>query len=281
MSRTNKLPGSIPKAKPGEWSGEGQKNGTPKPVPLDTPTVQAWPPPTPLRSSPDVPPFPVEVLSPWMAEWVKAQALELQVPVDLPAMLALGAAAGGLARKVCVSPWPGWVGEPVNLFAMCALPPGERKSAAFRKALAPVQIVEKCVQEAAEPTILELESQHRVASKRVAHLEDRLAKATRDEEPCLQVDLQVACERLNQIAVPVRPILRVDDDTPEKLALELCQQQGRLLAASPEAKTLENIVRDKKANYDVFLKGHAGDDMRSGRITRGRDECDKPALTCL
>ncbi len=241
----------------------------------------AWPPPVPLRAAPAVPLFPVELLSPWMAEWASAQAIELQVPVDLPAMLALGAAAGGLARKVSVTSWAGWGGEPVNLFVMCALPPGERKSAAFRKALAPVVRAEKAAQEAAEPGTLAAESDHRVASKRVAHLEDKIAKATKDDAGALRDELRAARQELEKIIVPVRPLFRVDDDTPEMLALELCRQHGRLLAASPEAKTLENIVRDKKANFDVFLKGHAGDDMRAGRISRGRDQRDKPALTCL
>lgn len=79
-----------------------------------------------------------------------------------------------------------------------------------------------------------------------------------------------------------RPPLRVDDDTPEMLALELVKQNGRLLAASPEARTLENIDRySDSPNLNVFLKGHAGDDLRSGRVGRGRDAVDRPALTCV
>ena len=41
----------------------------------------------------------------------------------------------------------------------------------------------------------------------------------------------------------------MDDDTPEMLALELVKQRGRLLAASPEARTLENI--DTPTSSDV------------------------------
>jgi hypothetical protein len=99
----------------------------------------------------------------------------------------------------------------------------------------------------------------------------------------LLAELKKAREELIalQAGAPVLPQLRVDDDTPEMLALELVKQGGRLLAASPEARTLENVTRySDEANQDVFLKGHAGDDLRSGRISRGRDNVDRAALTC-
>lgn len=59
------------------------------------------------------------------------------MPVDLPAVLILGVAAAGIARKV-VSPWPGWTREPTNLFVLCALPTGERKSQMFAAVFARV-----------------------------------------------------------------------------------------------------------------------------------------------
>jgi len=142
--------------------------------------------------------------------------------------------------------------------------------------------MEKAAAERAEPLIAEAEGRKRVAAKRVEHLELKLAKADpgpdRDQ---LADDHRAARKEFEGVTVPVRPIFRVDDDTPEKLASELCAQGGRLLVASPEARGLENIVRDEKVNADVFLKGHAGDDIRTGRVGRGRESVDRPALTCL
>lgn len=263
--------------------------GSPRPVAKPgaksaavTPQARPWPEPVPLHAAPDVPPFPTELLPPWMRDWVSAQAAELQVPADLPALLALGVAAAGIARNVVVSPWPGWSKEPTNLFIFCGLTPGEKKSQCFRKALAPVMLLEKAAAERAEPLVAEAEGRKRVAAKRVEHLELKLAKADpgpdRDQ---LADDHRAARTEFEAVAVPVRPIYRVDDDTPEKLASELCAQGGRLLVASPEARGLENIVRDEKVNADVFLKGHAGDDLRTGRVGRGRESVDRPALTCL
>lgn len=250
---------------------------------VDAPTGPApWPAPVPLRACPAVPPFPVEHLPPWMGEWAVAQAAELQVPLALPAVLALGVAAGGVARKVVVTPWPGWEWEPVNLYAMCPLSTGERKSAGFRKALAPVRLLEKRVREAAVPAVAAAESEHRVATKRMDSLETQVSKCTDpDQKAALLVELAAARDDLPRCKVPAAPVWVVDDDTPEMLGAELCRQGGRLMTASAEAKALENIVRDDKANVDIFLKGHAGDDHNTGRITRGREEADRVALTCV
>ena len=275
------------KAEPGAWSNPKPPPRPARPdakatAPPPPPPPRAWPEPVPLHSGPDVPAFPVGLLPPWMRDWVAAQAAELQVPDDLPALLALGVCAAGVSRKVAVSPWPGWSREPTNLFVYCGLKPGEKKSQCFRKALAPVMLLEKVAAERAESRVAEAESKKRVALKRVEHLEMKLAKSDPGpERDQLAGDHRAARLESDKIAVPVRPIYRVDDDTPEKLASELCAQSGRLLVASPEARGLENIVRDEKVNADVFLKGHAGDDLRTGRVGRGRESVDRPALTCL
>jgi hypothetical protein len=244
---------------------------------------ESWPEPVPLMSAFDPPPFPVDVLPPWMNDFATALAEEKQVPVDLPALLMLGAAAAGIARKVTVTPWPGWRNEPTNLYVMCCLPPGERKSQTFSEVFAPVMALEAEMRERAEPAVREAESRLRVAQKRVDHLEGKLAKTDDSADRAkLTQELTTARDELQMINVPALPLLRVDDDTPEMLAQELVRQGGRLLAASPEARTLENIERySNMPNLDIFLKAHAGDDLRSGRISRGRDAIDRPALTCV
>ncbi|MFO0795921.1 MAG: DUF3987 domain-containing protein [Gemmataceae bacterium] len=246
-------------------------------------TSAGWSDPVPLTPAFDPPPFPIEVLPEWGRSFAEAVAEEKQVPVDLPALLTLGAVAGGIARKVVVTPWDGWNDEPTNLFVMCALPPGERKSQTFAAVFAPVCTLERLQREAAEPGVREAEGQLSVAQKRVDHLEGKLVKAEdASERDRLKSELRTAREELAAVTVLVMPLLRVDDDTPEMLAKELVTQRGRLLAASPEARTIENISRySDSPNMDVFLKGHAGDDLRSGRVGRGRDAIDRPALTCV
>jgi hypothetical protein len=242
-----------------------------------------WPEPIFRTSSQSQLVFPIDVFPEGIRAFVAAVAEEKQVPLDLPAMLALGVAAGGLSRKVTVTPLPGWIHEPVNLFVMCVLPPGERKSQTFSAMLGPVHQLERQWQKVAAPVIRKVENDLRLAQKRVDILESKIAKSeVAAKRNSWLKELEDARKELDAIEVPIYPIVRVDDDTPEMLACELVKQNGRLMAASPEARTLENIQRyAKDLNIDVFLKGHAGDDLRSGRVGRGRDAVDRTALTCL
>jgi DNA polymerase-1 len=245
-------------------------------------SVEEWPAPVPLSAAPDTPEYPVDVLPPWLREWAEATSVELQVPVDLPAGLGVGLVGGGVARKVVVRPRPGFT-EPVNTFVMASMPPGERKTQTFKKATGPVLELERELIEAAWPVIQEAESEQRIAEKRVKHLEDKLAKA---DDPAvvdqLREELKTAREKFLAAEVPSTPLLYTEDDTPESLKHDLICQDGRLMVATTEARCLENITLfSDRPNFDVYLKGHAGDEMRTGRISRGRESITDPALTCL
>src|SRR5262245_14901182 len=97
----------------------------------------AWPEPLLFAEPAAPPPFPTDLLPAPLADWVRRQAEATQTPPDLAGMLALAACGAGLARKLAVRVRPGW-SEPLNLYAVVALPPGDRKSAVFSAALAPV-----------------------------------------------------------------------------------------------------------------------------------------------
>src|SRR5207249_2155549 len=134
----------------------------------------------------------------------------------------------------------------------------------------------------AKPRVLEAESEFRIADKRVKHLEDKIAKADDGDREQLRAELTKAREELAAAAVPPLPLFYSEDDTPESLKLELVRQGGRMMVATTEAKCLENVtLYSERPNFDVYLKGHAGDEINSGRITRGRDAVTDPALSCL
>ncbi|MBN9523104.1 DUF3987 domain-containing protein, partial [bacterium] len=241
-----------------------------------------WPDPIPLSRPVAVPPFPAEVLPGWVRDWAAAVATEKQVPVDLPALLALGLVGAGLARKVVARPRPGFA-EPVNLFVMPVLPPGERKSQTLAAALAPVRDLERELRDAARPAVAAAESDFRVAEARVKGLEAKLVKAEDpDQKGRLREQLAAARDELLKVEVPPMPLLYTEDDTPDALKAEVIRQGGRLTVASTEAKCLENItLYSDRPNFDVYLKGHAGDELKTGRVSRGRAAVADPALSCL
>src|SRR5262249_32380389 len=127
-------------------NGDGKPRGTPA-------TPDLWEPPVPFTDPPR-PEFPVECLSVYCGNYVRALAEATQTPPDLAAMLILGVQGAALAKKFRVVARDGWV-EPTNLYAVVALPPGNRKSAVFAEVLEPVKAFEQEELERLKPQIAE------------------------------------------------------------------------------------------------------------------------------
>src|SRR5262249_397651 len=245
------------------------------------PSTVEWQQPAPLDDAPTGPPFPVERLPVWLAERVSAEAEATQTPTDLAAMLALATAGAAVARKIRGQIRKGWT-EPTNIYTVTALPPGERKSAVFTDATAPVQQYEREEQERMAPLIAEAASEHRILESRLKTVESKAAKADKPaERDRLRHEAKRLAKELEAHVVPESPVLICDDETPESLSRLLAQQGGRMLLASAEG-TIFEIAKGRyseTANFDIFLKGHAGDPLRVGRIGREGETVSEPALS--
>jgi len=234
----------------------------------------------------------VQYLPSWLADWVLAEAEATLTPPDLAACLALALVGAALARKVRVTIRRGWT-EPANVFNVVCLPPGERKSAVFAHATAPMLDFEVTERQRMEPIVAEKASEHRVMEAKLKALETKAAKAKKpakgedtaedatEAEQARQEAIQLAKDLARHV-VPDPPQLFCDDVTPEALGKLLVRQGGRMLLASAEGTAFE-IAKGRyseTANFDVFLKGHAGDPLRVGRIGRDSEAIDHPALSC-
>ena len=246
-----------------------------------SPADAPWEKPLPLDGNVAVPPFPVEHLPPWLRAWVVAEADATQTPPDLAALLALAVAGAALAKKFRVTVRGGWH-EHVNILVAVALPSGERKSAVHRDVLRPVYSHEQELRKRAAPDITKKAAERRLAAKRLDAAEKQAAKA---KDPGQQAALDDRARRLaedlDRIVVPERPQVVCDDETPENLAKIIARNGGRMLQTSAEGTALE-IAKGRysqKENFDVYLKGHANEPIRVGRVGRDADEVDEPALT--
>jgi replicative DNA helicase len=92
-----------------------------------------WTPPLPLVDSAALPEFPLEALPGWCGAFAAALSEATQTPADLAGMIVLACLATCAGGRVRVEVKPGWE-EPLNLYVLVALPPGERKSAVFESA---------------------------------------------------------------------------------------------------------------------------------------------------
>lgn len=112
---------------------------------------EEWPDPIPLNEY-DLPPFPLEVLPDWLRDFVAALSEATQTPPDLGGVLALSVLAAATAKKAVVQAGDGWK-EPLNIYAVVALPPASRKTAVFSALCDPVEAYERELIEIQRPEI--------------------------------------------------------------------------------------------------------------------------------
>jgi replicative DNA helicase len=246
------------------------------------PAGQQWEPPAEFHRI-SVPEFPVEVLPSWLSEFVAAEAQATQTPPALAGGLVLAACAVALAGRTRVQIRPGWE-EPTNIFSVVVLDPGNRKSAVFSDTTLPILDFEREEAKRLEPEIEEAESQQRLLISRLKHLEGKAAKANKPaDRDRFEREARETSRELKDLVVPLRPRLFADDVTPEKLAVLLHDHGGRFAVLSAEGGVFELLAGRYSAtgspNFDIFLKGHAGDPLRVDRIDRTSDHIDRPALT--
>jgi hypothetical protein len=252
-----------------------------KPLAASGPVVtDTWEPPVPFAEY-AVPPFPVAILPAWLGDYVAALAEATQTPPDLSAMLALATAGAALARKYRVLARPGW-SQPLNLYAVVALPPGNRKSAVFREVTEPAAVFEREEAERLRTAIVERAAERRMLEGRVRVAEGLAAKSKDQAEAVkLREEAKELARELAAFQEPTSPQVIADDITPETVGKRLAELGGRLLVAGAEGTVFEIAVGrySEQAHLDNFLKAHEGDRIRVDRIGRASDFVDDPALS--
>ncbi|WP_021593485.1 DUF3987 domain-containing protein [Actinomadura welshii] len=240
---------------------------------------RGWPDPTPLSTAPDLPTFPIWCLPDWAAEYAAGVADVTQTPVDLAGCLALAALAVAAAGNVTVT--AGAWSEPVNLFLVMVLPPGNRKSEVYKAMTGPIRAAEGILTDLAAPLIAEATIARKVAEAEA----ERSEKAATDHPDSLdrRADASAARMALDNATVPAEPALfGGNDSTVEKVTSRLAEQNGRYAVMAPEGGKLFSIAGGRYSgspDIGVFLSGHAGEEMRIERVGRSSERIDAAALT--
>jgi len=238
-----------------------------------------WPDPRPFGVTiANLPRFPLDTLPSWMTRQVDDVARQLQVPVDLPALLAIGALATVVAGKARLTVADGWV-EQLNLYLAVAMPPSSGKSPAAKAMLAPVEELEAELVASHKTAAAEAAQRKKIAEKRAKDLETKAAKTG---EP---VDIDAAVRAFLDVdnhETPASPRLLSDDATPEALTAVLATNGGRITIASTEGGLFELMTgrySDGRANLDVYLKAWSSDSIRVDRIGRPPIHIPHPIVT--
>lgn len=252
-------------------------------APLWTPRAQPWP---EIRSfdASELPEFPTAVLPSVLRSWVEAESEATQTPADLAGLLALAVCGAAIAKRVHVRARESWPYEPVNIFTAILLPPGNRKSAVFSDATKPLREFESDLIEAARPRVAHAQSEQRQAEARLKKLEKQAAEKQGQEAAEARHEATVLAAQLAEAVEPVLPRLFTDNATGEKLSMMLQEHNGRMASMSSEGGVFDVMgglySKNGMAQFDVYLKGHAGDDLIEDRVSRESVRVKHPALTC-
>ncbi len=250
-------------------------------------TPREWPPIVEVLSALDASPppsFPIESLdvAPWLRDIVEHSARAFDVPLDLPAVFALGTLAVATQRIADTRPREGWV-QPLCLFLCAALNPGERKSDIARLFMRPLRDFERQENERLGPEIAR--STEVLAGLETELRSARTAKASGKDSKRNPSDLAVEIERF-KADMPRKLSLFADDVTPQAIASELENQGGNYALISAEGNTVfANAAGryDSKggSNFENLLKGHAGDSIRVARRAAETIIVDDPRLSVV
>jgi len=249
-----------------------------QPAPADT---WEWEQPLRLDTPAGLPPFPVQVLPPVLRDFVSEVAESRQVPADMPALAVLGVLATCTAGRYRVDlPTHS---EPCNLYLLCGVEPGTRKSQTMRDVSAPLHEAEALMVEQARQSVDEARAARDVAEQRAKQLQTKAAKLDDPlESKVVQAEL---AELLGSMADPVAlPRLTFDDATPERVAQLLAENRGTLAMLSAEGGIVGMMAGrySDRPNLDCYLKAHAGDPLRVDRASGRTLHLPHPALTlCL
>jgi len=235
-----------------------------------------------LFEEPSPVPIPHDIFPGVIGGFAAAVSSSIQVPFELPLLNALGAVAAASQRKFRVQVREGY-SEPLNIYGVVILPPGERKSAAKDVCRAPLLDWEREQQRHAAETLKYAHAQRQVQEEliRVA-----IAKAKRCQNTTEQHELicQVAQLREEMESLPVAPRLLADDATPEGLAALMAQHDQRIAMIEAEGGFLDILAGRYShgvPNLDAVLKAWSGEAVRIDRRHAEPILIEEPTLTLI
>jgi len=226
-----------------------------------TVNTDGWTDPTPLATIPEPLPFPVDVLPDWVAAQARQVADELQAPVDLPAQLAISALSAIYSKRYRVHIRATWY-EPLCTYLATALDPTVGKSPAVARMLGPIKRLEK---ELIETSAAARDDR---ATLRKA-LQKDLDRLIHQGSSAMSEAYSVAAELRDKPELH-EPRLIADDVTPEKLAILMQRQGGRLAIISTEGDLFNMMAGKYKDTADlaIYLKAWSADDHITDRVNR-------------
>lgn len=228
----------------------------------------------------DLPPFPLEILPINIREWVQEEARATQTPPDLAGMLSLAVISTVSQRKLEVQIKQNYA-EPLSIYSVTGLDPGNRKSAVFRDATKIIYEYEHAIAKEMKDAIAASRTRYEIMEQTLERAKKIAAKAKPEEKELKIREAEEIAIELAKMVPLVAPRYVVDDTTTEKLVSVMCEQDEHIAMLSAESDihmVMAGRYNRGEPNFNIYLKGHAGDPHRVDRMGR-QGNLQRPALT--
>jgi hypothetical protein len=234
-----------------------------------------------------VDPFPVDVFPQWLKVFVNRLAVATQTPPDLAGMLALAMLGACTSRIYKVMARQGWV-EPLNIYVLIVLLPGNRKSAVQAEVIAPLQDYEAELVKVLEQEYRQAQAIREATEQALVLAKSEYAKSKtkanwNGKSPSeLEEEIKGLTQQIADSKELSRPRLLVDDATVEVLVRLMAEQNGPIALFSAEGGfigILAGRYNQGNANVDAVNKAFNCEPIRVDRIGREPDFVQNPALT--
>lgn len=244
-------------------------------------SVVTFPAPIPFDEH-QTPAVPQDIFSGVIGEYAAAVAESIQVPFELPLMYVLGTAAAAAQRKFRVQVHASY-SEPLNIYALAILPPGERKSATKDACRFPLLEWEEQEKRRLYSNANLSWAEKAVREKKMRQL-IKSAQGCRTEDAQRKLIKEVAELKEQESKIPIPPRLLADDATPEALAALLALHDQRIALLEAEGGFFDILggrYSSGVPNLDAVLKAWGGEAIRIDR--RGAEQIilNDPALALV
>lgn len=274
------LAGLLEQAKP--WPAADSTYSTDSTGPVQG--APSWSSPGPINRFKDPPPFPIETAFPAscarLKEFVQAVAESYQVPVDLPAMLAIACFGLALSRTVEVAPMPDWR-EPLAIYVLVLMLSGERKSPVFGRMINPIREWQRQRGLSMALSVAMADNEIKLLNEKLSSKRAKAAKKDGSTDGDSMAELLRKLTELEQ-SRPKPPALIATESTTEAIADLLAENNERGMIAAAEGDILDVMLGrygQGKPNFGLWLSGHAGDSIEIRRKGRPTLRLARPALT--
>jgi hypothetical protein len=238
-----------------------------------------WSDPIPLGSS-SPPEISTDLLPGCFAEYAQNVSENTQTPPDMSVMLIYSVLATcgqrfGVVKPTLLSEYF----EPLPIWTITVMNPGNRKTEVFKLITSPLYQWEK---QKREELRNELHKNKSIRSSMERAVKDKRRQLAKLEGEELENALNEISEMESKIPAEIHPpILSVSNITPERLENLLVEQNEKMAVLGDEGgifQVISGLYNSGHSNYDVFLAGHSGSKVRVERAGRTA-YLDSPNIT--